>query len=150
MQEPLLQLSSLMENFIRVYPKALSEVECDSLVADWDNFPRPLENEDSRFNMSAITHRNDSLIRLDAVYESDTLESQALKIKYFKTIEKVLVKERDNYLNDLGQDNMFPLNAVGFQVQKYNLRVPTSQKNVDNQSQQWSCALPRAAQVAFE
>lgn len=119
MQEPLLQLSSLMENFIRVYPKALSEVECDSLVADWDNFPRPLENEDSRFNMSAITHRNDSLIRLDAVYESDTLESQALKIKYFKTIEKVLVKERDNYLNDLGQDNMFPLNAVGFQVQKY-------------------------------
>lgn len=108
-----------MENFIRVYPQALSSKECDALVADWGNFPQPLEDEPAFFSSSDITKRNDSMVQLDAVYEADTKESQALKIKYYQTIAKAVSEARDEYLNDLGQLEMTPLELTGFQVQKY-------------------------------
>ena len=107
-----------MENFIRVYPNALSEVECDSLIADWDNFPRPLKEEPSFFSDNDIGHRNDSMVQLETVFKSDTTESKNLKIKYYRTITKVLNKGRVAYFNDLGQKDIGPLNSNGYQVQK--------------------------------
>jgi len=108
-----------MENFIRVYPQALSVEECDALVNDWDNFPRPLEDEPAFFSSNDIAMRNDSQVQLDAVFQADTQESQALKIKYYQILEKAVTKGRDDYLNDLGQLEMTPLELTGFKVQKY-------------------------------
>ena len=93
-----------MENFIRVYPQALSVEECDALVNDWDNFPRPLEDEPAFFSSNDIAMRNDSQVQLDAVFQADTQESQALKIKYYQILEKAVTKGRDDYLSDLAQN----------------------------------------------
>lgn len=119
MREHLSQDRNTMENFIRVYSKAFSEELCDALVADWDNFPRPLESEPSFFSLNNISHRNNAMVQLAEVYESDTAESQALKIKYYRSVEKTVSEARDTYLEDLGQIEMSPLLPVGFQVQKY-------------------------------
>ena len=108
-----------MENFIRIYPKALSEEACDTLVNDWGNFPRPLDTESAFFSLSDVTQRNNSMVQLEAVYEADTVESQALKLKYYRAIAEVVSAARDKYLNDLGQSEMLPLEIKGFQIQKY-------------------------------
>lgn len=103
-----------MENFIRVIPKALSEVDCDSLIADWDNFPRPLKEKPS----NSITHRNDSMVTLDQLIEADTPESKQLKVGWYTKIRKVIEEGRIEYLKDLGQHKLEPLKSVGYQLQK--------------------------------
>lgn len=107
-----------MQNFIRVFPKAISEQACDSIVGDWDLFSNP---SDSR--ICGVTNdvmiRNDKRVTLDSSLVEDTPESDALKIKHYKTLAPVVRELSDVYFKDLGlMKGVPPLDITGFMLQK--------------------------------
>ena len=107
-----------MNNFIKVYPNAFKDEWCERLVNDWDNFPKPPEDGNIRYEMNVTQIRNDSIICLDESFATDTHESTELKMDYHKETVATVLKHASMYnTNEIGM--VLPaLDVVGAQLQK--------------------------------
>jgi|TARA_R110000823_G_C15933572_1_gene499744 hypothetical protein len=108
-----------LNNFIKVYPSAVEDVWCQSLINDWDNFSRPRKNDPyCRYEMNMNHIRNDSLLCLDMTYETDSDESKVLKMEYYKKVVGMVTKYSQMY-NDTELGNALPEQQMtGVQLQK--------------------------------
>ena len=107
-----------LRNFISVYPNVIEDTWCESLIGDWDNFSRPPNEDVCRYDMNLMGLRNDSLLCLDLALETDSPESTALKLKYYKKAAAMVMKYAEIYNNDeLG--SVLPKQELeGMQLQK--------------------------------
>ena len=96
----------------------MEDTWCDSLIGDWDNFSRPTADSNCRYEINDMRFRSDSILCLDVSLETDSLESTALKMKYYKKAAAMVMKYAEIYNNNQLGNALPKQDMEGMQLQK--------------------------------
>ena len=108
-----------MNNFIKVFPKAMSDVLSDEIIANWDSLRNDSFREDDNADNMDFYNRTDSFIPLDMRHGNDTDEHGKLKDSFRHKILPLIDEYTSKYTDGLGMKLPIPFEFEGCQIQKY-------------------------------